>query len=242
MEQDLNDFCNTDNNENYYFKLEYKDQDVFKLPKFQKWYSEALQYVKKQNINGREKLLSISFCNKCLSYVICSSALQFSTYKCNNCNSYFCLGCLKEISRDTGGAEETFCLKGYLKSLYLRIIYKRSDLPAISPLFAFLHILFCLFITPLYLGFLSYVFGFYVHRKNPKKKGHDDIDQIIMLLIMIYGAFRGLFMFPYIILFLPFMIILLIPGIFSYNYYLYIYNMYNTAFIGGNSRYDGDLN
>ena len=36
-------------------------------------------------------------------------------------------------------------------------------------------------------------------------------------------------MFPYIITFLPFTIILLLPGIFSYNYYLYVYAMYVTA-------------
>ena len=33
-------------------------------------------------------------------------------------------------------------------------------------------------------------------------------------------------MFPYIILFFPFMVILLLPGIFSYKYYLYIFVMY----------------
>ena len=36
-------------------------------------------------------------------------------------------------------------------------------------------------------------------------------------------------MFPYIPLFLPFMIILLLPSIFSYTYYLYIFIAYVTA-------------
>ena len=40
-------------------------------------------------------------------------------------------------------------------------------------------------------------------------------------------------MFPYIILFFPFMALLLLPGIFSYRYYLYLYNAYVTALISG---------
>ena len=39
-------------------------------------------------------------------------------------------------------------------------------------------------------------------------------------------SIRGLLMFPYIILFFPFMVKLLLPGIFSYKYYLYIFVMY----------------
>jgi len=36
-------------------------------------------------------------------------------------------------------------------------------------------------------------------------------------------------MFPYITLFLPFMIILLLPGIFSYTYYLHVFISYIAA-------------
>ena len=50
---------------------------------------------------------------------------------------------------------------------------------------------------------------------------------------IIYSILRGLLMFPYIILFFPFMIILLLPGIFSYKYYLYIFIMYVTALFSG---------
>ena len=44
---------------------------------------------------------------------------------------------------------------------------------------------------------------------------------------------RGLLMFPYIILFFPFMVILLLPGIFSYKYYLYILVMYIAVICPG---------
>ena len=40
-------------------------------------------------------------------------------------------------------------------------------------------------------------------------------------------------MLPYIILFFPFMVILLLPGIFSYKYYLYIFVMYIAAVCPG---------
>ena len=43
-------------------------------------------------------------------------------------------------------------------------------------------------------------------------------------------------MFPYIILFFPFMLILLLPSIFSFNYYLYIYNMYITSLSPGSEN------
>ena len=43
-------------------------------------------------------------------------------------------------------------------------------------------------------------------------------------------------MFPYIMTFLPFMILLLLPAIFSYSYYLNIYIMYVTIMMPGNSR------
>ena len=43
-------------------------------------------------------------------------------------------------------------------------------------------------------------------------------------------------MFPYIILFFPFMFILLLPGIFSFNYYLYKYNIYITSLSPGSEN------
>ena len=41
-------------------------------------------------------------------------------------------------------------------------------------------------------------------------------------------------MFPYIILFLPFMILLLLPDIFSYTYYLYVFVTYIAIVMPGN--------
>ena len=68
--------------------------------------------------------------------------------------------------------------------------------------------------------------GFLFH---PKKEIEKDKLEKKFSCFFIYSIFSGILMFPYIILFLPFMIILLLPGIFSYKYYLYIYIMYITA-------------
>ncbi len=84
----------------------------------------------------------------------------------------------------------------------------------------------CLFLTPLYLGFLSSNLGLIIH---PNKNRKDDYNEDLICYILIYSTHRGLLMFPYIILFFQFMVILLLPGIFSYRYYLYIYNAYATA-------------
>ena len=63
-----------------------------------------------------------------------------------------------------------------------------------------------------------------------------DINKDHLLYQSIYSIARGFLMFPYIILFFPFMVILLLPGIFSYRYYLYIYNAYVTALFPGPSK------
>ena len=84
--------------------------------------------------------------------------------------------------------------------------------------------------TPLYLGFLSSSLGLIIH---PNKNRKDDCNKDLICYILIYSTFRGLLMFPYTILFFLFMVILLLPGIFTYRYYLYIFNAYVTALMPG---------
>ena len=127
--------------------------------------------------------------------------------------------------------EDTLCLKGYLKAFYLRTINRRSDLIKACACFHIMHIFFCLFLTPLYLGFISNFMGFVVHKKS--KRNYEDLNGLLVFEYFIYSLLRGLLMFPYIIFFFPFMVILLLPGIFSYKYYLYIFVMYITAICPG---------
>ena len=120
-------------------------------------------------------------------------------------------------------------MKGYLKAFYLRIIYRRALIERTNACFFIIHIILCLFLTPLYLGFLSNLIGLITH---PNKNTKYDSD-CKMLFATLFSLLRGLLMFPYIILFFPFMIIVLLPGIFSFRYYLYLYNTYLTALMAG---------
>ena len=149
----------------------------------------------------------------------------------NICKQKFCIGCLKKLNDIFyEDANDSICLKGYLKAFYLRIIYRRSSRVRTNICFYIMHIILCLFMTPLYLGFLSHILGLMIH---PNKNRKNEINEDLLLYQIIYSIFRGLLMIPYMILFFPFMVILLLPGIFSYRYYLYIYNAYVTALSAG---------
>lgn len=242
----------TDNKDNDIFKKQYKDQNLFKLPEFKEWYNEKKKYVEKENkirghytrescniYNDSERHLIISFCPFCSSYGICFNEYNCANYsliRCKNCKKRFCCGCFREPS---DGLDYTICLKGFLLLLYYRIKDRRSDNVYFSPLFYFFHIITCLFLTPIYLGIISSYLGFLFHRKRT---------EFFFKMVLRYGPsadlgmvisfLRGLLMFPYIITFFPFMVILLIPSIFSFKYYLYIYNMYITIFMPGTISYD----
>jgi len=229
-----------------FFKLEYKGQNVEKTPEFKNWYKIMNNYVKEENIRLSQyyltnpnvyglPLLLISFCNECNSYVICSFSQEYSNIKCSKCNSHFCGGCLKKC---LDGNDFLTCLKGYLKLLYLRIIYQRTSINKFNKSYMWLyyifHILFCLFLTPFYIGFLSFLIGLIVHRNKNRKEYTWHIYKNKIIFFIIFSFLRGLLMLPYIILFFPFMIIILLPGIFSYSYYKKIFIIYITAFFCGN--------
>ena len=243
MEQDLNEFKNDNFENNDSFKLDHKNQEVKNKEEFKKWYKSAKEYTQKENLKrGKDyienignyhihvetSILTIEFCEKCLSYTICYLGRGFSDVVCNKCKECFCIGCSRKMQKISEYRyEDTVCLRGYFKSFYLRAINRRSELIRTCACFHIMHIIFCLFITPLYLGFISNFMGFLVH-KNIKRKV-EDINNSKFLLYFFYSVFRGLLMFPYIILFFPFMVILLLPGVFSYKYYLYIFVMYIAA-------------
>ena len=121
---------------------------------------------------------------------------------------------------------EKVCLKGELKGLYLRIINRRSELVNICFLFHIMYIIFCLCFTPLFIGFISYYIGLIIHRNKKRIITKDFITEGKYCFYFIYCFFRGILMVPYITLFLPFMFILFLPGIFSYTYYLYVFDSY----------------
>ena len=81
------------NNEKDSFKLEFRGQDVHKLPEFRKWYEKVNQYVENNNRMPDNYLLTIGYCDTCLSYVIFKLFYSYSYAECTKCNTYSCLGC-----------------------------------------------------------------------------------------------------------------------------------------------------
>ena len=221
-----------------YFKIDYENQDVTNLPEFKKWYEQANKLCKTKNLESKNELFTIGLCKTCSGYTICSIGLSYCFIQCIKCQTEFCIACNKKRCKEKlYHCEGSICLKGYLKVLYLRIINRRTGIPETRPLFFILHIFFCLLITPLFLGFISFILGYRVHPKE-KKESNDNLFvengfRSHQRFVNVFSFLRGLLMFPYIILFFPFMFILLLPGIFSFSYYLYIYNMYVTSLIPG---------
>ena len=143
MEQDLNEFIESDSNLNYY-KPEHRNQDVSNNKKFQKWKENAQKYI--DNHNKREHnrtTLTISFCNNCGNYVICSFKSEYSYIKCKNCKSVFCAGCHRKIY-EKENRNYSLCLKGYIKLLFIRAFKTKTE---IFPIFEnkLIQILICLF-------------------------------------------------------------------------------------------------
>ena len=242
MEHDLIEYQNENTGINGYFKLEFKNQEVKNKPDFVKWYKNTKDFINKENLKRNKyhdimsdnRILTIGLCMRCMKYTVCS--IHFFSYcyaECNICKKFFCIGCSNELNNSIyEHINSSVCLKGYLKAFYLRIIYRRSSISKANACYFIMHIILCLFMTPLYLGFLSNALGLMIHpNKNRKNEVNDDL----IYYLVIYSILRGLLMLPYIILFFPFMIILLLPGIFSYRYYLYVYNAYVTALMSVSS-------
>ena len=173
MEQELNE--DKHNDENAYFKVDYKNQDVSKIPAFKNWYERTDKYIKNENIaRGKahdiynDHILIIEFCDTCLSYVICSYEGQLSYIKCTKCQTYFCIGCSRKQQRfNKYHGDETLCIKGYLKLFYLRIIYRRSELIRTHPIFHYFTYYFLSNYNPFIFRFYFKFNGIYV---SPKKR------------------------------------------------------------------------
>ena len=197
MEQDLIETKNENLGINDYYKLEYKNQDVKNKPEFKKGYKNAKEYIHKEklkrskhdaekgfDVNYDYRILTIVFCEKCMSYTIFSiMGYSYCYAECNICKDKFCIGCLKEISHTYDeDFNSSICLQGYLKAFYLRIIYRRIGVERTNACFFIMHILFCLFITPLYIGFLSHIIGLFIHpNKNRKKDQNESLIQFIII-------------------------------------------------------------
>ena len=239
MEQDLNEFVEPDMK---IFKLEYNNQNIHNSPEFQKWFKYTDNYIKKENENGAYynpnnlyySFLLIYFCKNCKGYTIFSFDNEFSCIRCSICKTYFCIGCSWEEVNRVG--EGTLCLEGYLKLLYIRTINRRSGLTNSSILINIIYIISTLLFTPMLLGCLSFILGFSAHTK----KKEDFVYRHKSIYLLIFILFRGLFMFPYIIFFFPFMLIMLVPAIFNKKYFYTIFIMYISTLYTGPYKLKND--
>ena len=164
MEQNLFD-TKDQGYDDFHFPLKYKNQNFYKDPAFKEWYKIKKEYIEKENekrgpwIESNydkygldERYYIFSYCPNCISYSVCCVVFDYSFVKCKNCLKEFCVGCYRNKITNI---EDTVCLKGFLKLLYHRVKDKRSSNCNYGPFFYFLHILVCLFITPIYLGTIS---------------------------------------------------------------------------------------
>lgn len=250
------------------FKLQYVGQNVEKVQEFKNWYNFTNQKIAKENIRNKNEylkrnnlsteLLLISFCPYCCSYSVCSYKKGYCIITCKNCYTNFCVGCYQNKLKYQ---EFSVCLKGYIKLLYLRIKYRRLEPNMGTSFFYFIQILVMLFLTPFMLGFISNMMGLTNHKKKTKLEkrinedninkpivkneiddSHFEDNEIIKISIfLIYSFCKGLLMFPYEIVFFPFMIILLLPGIFFRKYYFTIFVIYITSVIPGAGYLDNDI-
>lgn len=260
MEQDLNQYFREEKKEQSYFKPEYKDQNVKELPEFKKWYENNNKYINEENrrrtnqlrngnvyndyLNNKKHLLLISFCPNCSCYVICYYSHGFSFVDCSICKARFCYGCLRKPIYEE---DDSTCFEGFFKIIYLRVIYDRTYMYEVNYLFYIIHILFFIFLTPLFALFITVYLGYIYHpnikHQDEKLKVRDhnfwykwySREQDRRFFGTICGAFLGFLMFPYIITFFPFMILLFLPSIFSSSYYKKIYLIYNTIICPGTS-------
>ena len=228
-----------------YFKAEHKNQNVELMPEFKKWNENIQKYIHEENEKSgllmKEKnsgkysgcvsyhLLTSSFCNNCNCYTICYFGYQYSFVKCEKCYKDFCIGCKRNM---VGSIDESLCLKGYLKLLYIRTIYRRAysffDSNILNTILITLYIL----LTPCYFGFVSYFIGFQVHQSKKNLEYYSYLGHRYKSLFF-YSFLKGILMFPYILLFLPFGIVLLIISIFFPKLFFIINSMYSSAYFAG---------
>ena len=225
MEQDLNSYKDlVIEKDELHFKLQHKNQDLKNNMEFKKWYEDANKYIQKENekLYAEHEISIINFCSGCCSYSI-FRMFDFSWIKCQNCDYKFCIGCgRKPLSNN----DYSTCLKGYFKSVFLRLLYENTV--SIDSFGCFFHIIFTLFFTPFYIAFIFNFLGFLSHQRNSRLDNNNEIKDFInnkkkIIIICIYSIMKGFLFFPYIIIFLPFMIILLLPSIFSEHYYLKLF-------------------
>ena len=140
--------------------------------------------------------------------------------------------------------DRSTCLKGFIYTAYLRMKYDRISTIYVDFYYYIIHIIFFIFFTPLLLFFFFFYVGFLYH-PNPKRKkdknkekakydfeNYESLEKK-QFYGFIFSIFFGILMFPYIMIFLPFMLILFLPSLFCPSYYEKIFIMYLSLICPG---------
>ena len=119
------------------------------------------------------------------------------------------------------------------------MIYGRTCFELSSILFNIIFAFIFLIFTPFHLGFISGEMGLNHHPNKISNRPilsclGSDRDLCEFCLIIFYSFLRGLLMFPYIITFFPFLVLILLPGIISKKYYFRVMVVYWSAMLSGN--------
>ena len=235
MEQDLISYKEIET-DLYHFKLQYKTQNLRDNSMYNIWLEKAKHYVGEYNKESQSEydILLISFCNNYCSHSI-FKINHFSFIECINCHEQHCIGCGRQ---PLSGRDFSTCLIGFLKANYIRALNEGTDIVIHNTVIYTVHIIFCLLFTSLYIGFIFHMIGFLSHQKRNRLENNGEIHDFIdnknkLYLIYIYSILKGILFFPYIITFLPLMIILLLSSIFSKIYYFRIWTFYVTIITAG---------
>jgi len=209
------------------------NQNIKGNKQYQKWLENATMNVNQKNEEEDipDRFYLIHFCENCCSYAIFFSR-SFSFIECQNCEYTFCYGC----GRKRINYEDSTCLMGFLKINYLRLLKESTVIMSDDTILYVIHIIFSLFFTPLYIGFIFNMLGFLSHPNLKKGTEHkhmltDNANKLYA--IYIYSIIKGFLFFPYIITFFPIIVIILLPGIFFRKYYLKIFTFYCTIVMAG---------
>lgn len=235
MEQDLTSYKEIET-DLYHFKLQYKSQNLKDNLEYNSWMEKAINFINKHNKESESEydILLINFCNNCCSYSI-FKINHFSFIECLNCHEQHCIGCGR---KPLSGSDYSTCLIGFLKANYIRALNEGINIVIHHIVIYIFHIIFCLLFTSLYIGFIFHMIGFLSHQKRSRMENNGEIHDFTynknkLYIIYIYSILKGILFFPYIITFLPFMIILILPSIFSKTYYFKILTFYITIVTAG---------
>ena len=210
-----------------YYEIEYPGQELVRKDSFKKWYSYQTEKIKTQNkyqsnnynkyeinelykeddnfLNPASTFSFISLCKNCQCYSIHTLQTDSVFAKCFKCEKEHCVGCsVEKYSSDNN----KLCIRGYYKSLYLRMKFdkeKEKDFDIMEYFFLFL---ITILIIPIYIPLISCSAYFNRHPDKPINEDKTKISIFFEFYKIFFPVIYSLFYFVYILNFLPFLFVM----------------------------------